>query len=183
MSRHQLHICTIGGLQHGKTTVTRALVAKFNPSELDIEHSGEFRSCFFSIATGKQRYQICDVSASHIPKHLITQGAAIDGAILVVSAAVGVTSEVEKQIRLARFGGVSTIIPSMTKCDLVSDSQVVSKISQRISELLIRYQYRTFQPPIVLVARDSARNRIAYADSGVQDLSELMDRVFRSRYE
>ena len=182
MSRHQLHICTIGGHQHGKTAVTRALLERWNPRERAVAHAGVLRSYYFSFETDCQKYQVCDLGAPYIPKHLVTGGWELDGAIVVVSAAEGVTPEVEKQIRLARFGGVPAIIPFLNKCDLVSHAQGIDLSRRGIVDLLQSYRYRIGEPSVVLGACLGGDGRSALFGNAVQRLSDLMDREFRSRY-
>jgi elongation factor Tu len=174
------NICTIGSAQHGKTTLTRALLAKLNSAAPETKQLGAFRSNHYTFETSCRTYHHFDPSADHVPKSLATSE--FDGAILVVSAQDGVTGSVEKHVELARFFDVGVVLPFLSKCDLVADAHSKGDRARDVVKLLRDYGYRIFEPAIVL---GTCRGSIGDGshERAITQLIELMDREIRSRYD
>src|SRR5436853_3940228 len=120
------NVGTIGHIDHGKTTLTAALVAvqaaknmATAKSYADIAKGGTVRDATktVTIAVAHVEYQTEKRHYAHIDcpghadfiKNMITGAAQMDGAILVVSAADGPMPQTREHILLARQVGVPRV--------------------------------------------------------------------------
>lgn len=132
-----LNVGTIGHVDHGKTTLTAAILkvladkgfkAQSKKFE-DIDNAPEERERGITIATAHVEYETekrhyahvdCPGHADYV-KNMITGAAQMDGAILVVSAADGPMPQTREHILLARQVGVPYIVVFLNKVDQVDD--------------------------------------------------------------
>ena len=135
-----VNIGTIGHVDHGKSTLTAALVDVQSKKGLaepisyaDITKGGTVRdeSKTVTIAASHVEYSSekrhyahvdCPGHADYV-KNMITGAAQMDGAILVVSAADGPMPQTREHILLARQVGVPQLVVFMNKVDLVDDAE------------------------------------------------------------
>jgi elongation factor Tu len=91
----------------------------------------------------------CPGHADYV-KNMITGAAQMDGAILVVSAAVGPMPQTLEHFLLARQVGVPYIIVYMNKADMVDDKELLELVEMEVRELLSKYQFPGDKTPIVI---------------------------------
>ncbi len=180
-TKPHVNVGTIGHVDHGKTTLTAALLktlaAKgFTADQRDvsqIDNAPEEKARGITIATthveyesGKRHYAHvdCPGHADYV-KNMITGAAQMDGAILVVSATDGPMPQTREHILLARQVGVPRIVVFMNKCDAVDDAELLDLVEVEIRELLTKYQFPGDETPII---RGSALKALE-GDGAMQD--------------
>ena len=156
-SKPHINVGTIGHVDHGKTTLTAAiltvLTAKgFNATKKSvdqIDNAPEERERGITIATTHVEYESekrhyahvdCPGHADYV-KNMITGAAQMDGAILVVSAADGVMPQTREHILLARQVGVPYIVVFLNKVDQVEDKELIDLVEEEIRDLLKKYDF------------------------------------------
>src|SRR3989339_413514 len=132
-SKPHVNIGTIGHVDHGKTTLTAAILKvmaskgfKASTKNVDqIDAAPEEKARGITIATAHVEYESekrhyahvdCPGHADYV-KNMITGAAQMDGAILVVSATDGPMPQTREHILLARQVGVPYIIVFLNKVD------------------------------------------------------------------
>src|SRR5271157_1866520 len=140
-----VNVGTIGHIDHGKTTLTGALLAVQSAKGLanfksyaDIAKGGTVRDATktVTIAVAHVEYETQKRHYAHIDcpghadfiKNMITGAAQMDGAILVVSAADGPMPQTREHILLAYQVGVPHMVVYMNKADMVDDAEVVELV-------------------------------------------------------
>jgi elongation factor Tu len=190
-----VNVGTIGHIDHGKTTLTAALMiystAKYGGTAktyADIAKGGTVRdeTKTVTIAVAHVEYESSKRHYAHIDcpghadyiKNMITGAAQMDGAILVVSAADGPMPQTREHILLARQVGVPKICVFLNKCDLVDDKDLLDLVELEVRELLTKYEFPGDKTPIV------RGNALAAYQSGgkegpetkcIQDLLDTLD--------
>ena len=157
-TKPHVNVGTIGHIDHGKTTLTGALVAvqaakglaEFK-SYADIAKGGTVRdeTKTVTIAVAHVEYESETRHYAHIDcpghadfiKHMITGAAQMDGAILVVSAADGPMPQTKEHVLLARQVDVPAIVVFLNKCDLVDDEELLDLVELEVRELLDKYDF------------------------------------------
>src|SRR5258706_5761498 len=152
-TKPHVNVGTIGYVDHGKSTLTAAIVEVQNRKGLaekisyaDITKGGTVRdeSKTVTIAVSHVEYQSplrhyahidCPGHADYV-KNMITGAAQMDGAILVVSAADGPMPQTREHILLARQVGVPAIVVFLNKVDLVDDPGVLDLVEIEGRDLL-----------------------------------------------
>jgi len=169
-----LNVGTIGHVDHGKTTLTAAILHVLNLAGKkvriekieDIDNAPEERKRGITIALHHSEYETDKRHYAHIDapghadyiKNMITGAAQMDGAILVVSAADGPMPQTREHILLARQVGVPAVIVFLNKVDTVDDKELVDLVETEIRELLTKYEYPGDKTPII---RGSALKALA----------------------
>ncbi len=165
-TKPHVNVGTIGHIDHGKTTLTGAILAVQAKKGLanfksyaDIAKGGTVRDATktVTIAVAHVEYQSEIRHYAHIDcpghadfiKNMITGAAQMDGAILVVSAAVGPMPQTREHILLARQVGVPAIEVFLNKCDLVDDEELLELVELELRELLTHYGFPGDEIPIV----------------------------------
>jgi elongation factor Tu len=161
-----VNVGTIGHIDHGKTTLTGAILAvqaakglaQFK-SYADIAKGGTVRdaSKTVTIAVAHVEYQTEKRHYAHIDcpghadfiKNMITGAAQMDGAILVVSAADGPMPQTKEHVLLARQVDVPAIVVFLNKIDLVDDAELLDLVEIEVRELLDKYGFPGDEVPIV----------------------------------
>ena len=156
-TKPHVNIGTIGHVDHGKTTLTAAILkclraAGFKAQDKgvdDIDNAPEEKTRGLTIAVSHVEYETekrhyahidCPGHADYI-KNMITGAAQMDGAILVVSAADGPMPQTREHILLARQVGLPALVVFLNKTDQVDDAELVDLVEQEIRELLSKYKY------------------------------------------
>ena len=157
-TKPHVNVGTIGHIDHGKTTLTGALVAvqaakglaEFK-SYADIAKGGTVRdeTKTVTIAVAHVEYESETRHYAHIDcpghadfiKNMITGAAQMDGAILVVSAADGPMPQTKEHVLLARQVDVPAIVVFLNKCDLVDDEELLDLVELEVRELLDKYDF------------------------------------------
>ncbi len=156
-TKPHVNIGTIGHVDHGKSTLTAAIVEVQSKkgmakpiSYADITKGGTVRDATktVTIAISHVEYESparhyahvdCPGHADYV-KNMITGAAQMDGAILVVSAADGPMPQTREHILLARQVGVPAIVVYLNKVDLVDDPELIELVEMEIRDLLNKYQ-------------------------------------------
>lgn len=155
-SKPHVNVGTIGHVDHGKTTLTAALLhvlslkGQAKERKVDeIDNAPEERERGITIATAHCEYESdkrhyahvdCPGHADYI-KNMITGAAQMDGAILVVSATDGPMPQTREHILLARQVGVPAIVVFLNKVDMVDDPELVDLVEAEVRELLTKYEF------------------------------------------
>jgi elongation factor Tu len=190
-----VNVGTIGHIDHGKTTLTAALMvysaAKYGgaaKSYADIAKGGTVRdeTKTVTIAVAHVEYESTKRHYAHIDcpghadyiKNMITGAAQMDGAILVVSAADGPMPQTREHILLARQVGVPSICVFLNKVDLVDDKDLLDLVELEVRELLTKYEFPGDKTPIVrgnALAAYSSGGKDPAATKCIQDLLDTLD--------
>ncbi len=157
-TKPHVNVGTIGHIDHGKTTLTSAILAVQATKGLaqvksyaDIAKGGTVRDATktVTIAVAHVEYETEKRHYAHIDcpghadfiKNMITGAAQMDGAILVVSAVDGPMPQTSEHVLLARQVNVPKLVVFMNKCDLVDDAELLELVELEIRELLTKYDF------------------------------------------
>jgi elongation factor Tu len=190
-TKPHVNIGTIGHVDHGKSTLTAAIVevqskkGMANPiSYADITKGGTVRDATktVTIAVSHVEYESPTRHYAHVDcpghadyvKNMITGAAQMDGAILVVSAADGPMPQTREHILLARQVGVPAIVVFLNKVDLVDDPELLDLVEMEIRDLLNKYQFPGDTTPVI---RGSATAAIEGKPEGLKAIADLLDAV------
>jgi elongation factor Tu len=160
------NIGTIGHIDHGKTTLTAAIVrtlAAGSDAKVKSYHEiakggtvrDETKVVTISVAhveylSDKRHYAHvdCPGHADYV-KNMITGAAQMDGAILVVDAGDGPMPQTREHILLARQVGVPAMVVFLNKVDLVDDPELLDLVELEVRELLTEYEFPGDKIPVV----------------------------------
>ena len=191
-TKPHVNVGTIGHVDHGKSTLTAALVAVQHRKGLapaisyaDITKGGTVRdeNKTVTIAASHVEYESearhyahvdCPGHADYV-KNMITGAAQMDGAILVVSAADGPMPQTREHILLARQVGVPAIVVFLNKIDLVDDTELLDLVEMEIRDLLTKYQFPGETTPIVRGSSSAALAGTPEGEKAIQDLLNAVD--------
>ncbi|HCM67832.1 MAG TPA: elongation factor Tu [Candidatus Kerfeldbacteria bacterium] len=190
-SKPHVNVGTIGHVDHGKTTLTAALLktlheAGFAAQEKSvdqIDNAPEERERGITIATAHVEYESAKRHYAHVDcpghadyvKNMITGAAQMDGAILVVSAADGPMPQTREHILLARQVGVPNIVVFLNKIDMVDDKELIDLVEVEIRDLLKKYQFPGDEVPIVKGSALKALEGDAEAAKPILELMKALD--------
>jgi elongation factor Tu len=190
-TKPHVNIGTIGHVDHGKSTLTAAIVEVQSKKGLakpisyaDITKGGTVRDATktVTIAVSHVEYESplrhyahvdCPGHADYV-KNMITGAAQMDGAILVVSAADGPMPQTREHILLARQVGVPAIVVYLNKVDLVDDPELLDLVEMEIRDLLNKYQFAGDTTPVV---RGSSTAALEGKPEGLKSIADLLDAV------
>jgi len=164
-TKSHLNIGTIGHVDHGKTTLTAAILKyakmkNFLSSSKTVEQIDSapeekargltISICHTEFETEKRHYALidCPGHADYI-KNMITGAAQMDGAILVVSASDGPMPQTREHVLLARQVGIPSMVVFLNKCDQVDDPEIIDLVESEIRELLKKYEFPGDEIPII----------------------------------
>jgi len=191
-TKPHVNVGTIGHVDHGKSTLTAALVAVQHRKGLapaisyaDITKGGTVRdeNKTVTIAASHVEYESelrhyahvdCPGHADYV-KNMITGAAQMDGAILVVSAADGPMPQTREHILLARQVGVPSVVVFLNKVDLVDDPELLDLVEMEIRDLLTKYQFPGETTPIVRGSSSAALAGTPEGEKAIQDLLNAVD--------
>ncbi|MDD3735032.1 MAG: elongation factor Tu [Candidatus Pacebacteria bacterium] len=193
-TKPHINVGTIGHVDHGKTTLTAAILHVLNLAgfpvtqktveQIDAAPEEKERGLTINIShveyeTEKRHYAHidCPGHADYI-KNMITGAAQMDGAILVVSAADGPMPQTREHILLARQVGVPAIVVFLNKVDQVDDPELVDLVEEEIRELLTKYEFPGKDIPVIrgsALKALSAQSKDDEAAKPVLDLIQTLD--------
>jgi elongation factor Tu len=190
-TKPHVNVGTIGHVDHGKSTLTAAIVAVQNRKGMaplieykDITKGGTVRdeTKTVTIAVSHVEYESPKRHYAHVDcpghadyvKNMITGAAQMDGAILVVSAADGPMPQTREHILLARQVGVPSIIVCLNKVDL-ADADLLELIEMEIRELLTKYGFPGDTTPIVRASATAALAGKPEGEAAIAALLEALD--------
>ncbi len=151
-SKPHVNVGTIGHVDHGKTTLTAAILHVLNMAGNDVKMKGvsdidgapEEKARGITINISHNEYSTAARHYAHIDapghadyiKNMITGAAQMDGAIIVVAATDGAMPQTREHILLAKQVGVPKIIVFLNKCDMVDDQDMIELVEEEIREIL-----------------------------------------------
>ncbi|MDR3547826.1 MAG: elongation factor Tu [Candidatus Pacebacteria bacterium] len=156
-SKPHMNVGTIGHVDHGKTTLTAAILNVLNLNSdkgykarvenvANIDNAPEEKARGITIALHHSEYETPKRHYAHIDapghadyiKNMITGAAQMDGAVLVVAATDGAMPQTREHILLAKQVGVPRLIVFLNKVDMVDDQDMVDLVEEEIRELLTK---------------------------------------------
>jgi elongation factor Tu len=187
-----VNVGTIGHIDHGKTTLTAAILATQAADGLaelkdyaSIAKGGTVRdeTKTVTIAVAHVEYESDARHYAHIDcpghadyvKNMITGAAQMDGAILVVAADDGPMPQTREHILLARQVGVPAIVVFLNKCDLVDDAELLDLVELEVRELLNKYDFPGDDTPVVRGNALGAYKGEAEARKSIKALMKALD--------
>ncbi len=151
-SKPHVNVGTIGHVDHGKTTLTAAILHVLNMAGNQVKLKGigeidgapEEKARGITINISHNEYETAARHYAHIDapghadyiKNMITGAAQMDGAIIVVAATDGAMPQTREHILLAKQVGVPKIIVFLNKCDMVDDNDMIDLVEEEIREIL-----------------------------------------------
>lgn len=190
-NKPHVNVGTIGHVDHGKTTLTAAILNVLNlrgnvvtkKAVNEIDAAPEEKARGITIAVAHVEYESDTRHYAHIDcpghadyiKNMITGAAQMDGAILVVSAADGPMPQTREHILLANQIGVPQIVVFLNKVDQVDDPELIELVEVEVRELLSKY---SFDGDNARIVRGSALKALEATDvnsDAAKPILELID--------
>lgn len=187
-----VNVGTIGHVDHGKTTLTAAILLYLNKKGLSaqsktvdqIDNAPEEKERGITIATSHVEYETEKRHYAHIDcpghadyvKNMVTGAAQMDGAILVVAATDGPMPQTREHILLARQVGVPSIVVFINKVDQVKDAELIDLVEEEVRDLLKKYEFPGDEVPVI---RGSALKALENPDDpeAVKPIEELLKAI------
>ncbi len=184
-----INVGTIGHVDHGKTTLTAAILHVLNMAGKsvrlkgvnDIDNAPEERARGITINISHNEYSTDTRHYAHIDapghadyiKNMITGAAQMDGAILVVAATDGAMPQTREHVLLARQVGVPKIIVFLNKCDMVDDKEMIDLVEEEIRELLTKQGFDGAGAPVIRGSALKALEAKSLDDEWAKKVMEL----------
>ena len=190
-----MNVGTIGHVDHGKTSLTAAILHTLNllgngysaraEGVNEIDNAPEERARGITIALHHSEYETPKRHYAHVDapghadyiKNMITGAAQMDAAVLVVAASDGPMPQTREHILLARQVGVPNIIVFLNKVDQVDDPELLDLVEAEIRELLNKYQYPGNTTPIIRGSATKALEAKSKDDASAQPIVELVKQL------
>ncbi len=186
-----VNVGTIGHVDHGKTTLTAAILNVLNlagktvrlrdVSQIDNAPEEKARGITINIshneyATDTRHYAHIDAPghADYI-KNMITGAAQMDGAILVVAATDGAMPQTREHVLLAKQVGVPRMIVFLNKCDMVDDKDMIDMVEEEIRELLTKQGFDGANAPVIRGSALKGLEAKSIDDPWAKKILELTD--------
>ncbi len=192
-TKPHINIGTIGHIDHGKTTLTVAIMKRLahnagggNVKEFDdIDNAPEEKERGITINTAHVEYETPKRHYAHVDcpghadyvKNMITGAAQMDGTVLVVAANDGPMPQTREHILLARQVNVPKIVVFLNKVDLVDDPELLELVELEIRELLSKYEFPGDEIPIIKGSALAAMKDEGKTDETCKCIDELMEAV------
>jgi elongation factor Tu len=190
-TKPHVNVGTIGHIDHGKSTLTAAIVQTQSAKGLatpisyaQITKGGTVRdeTKTVTIAVSHVEYQSDKRHYAHIDcpghadfiKNMITGAAQMDGAILVVDASEGPMPQTKEHVLLARQVGVPAIVVYLNKVDLVDDPELLELVEMEVRDLLTKYEFPGDKTPVI---RGSSKKALAGDAESQKSIQALMDAI------
>lgn len=189
-----MNVGTIGHIDHGKTTLTAAIL------KVQAQRGLAQVKSYQEIARGgieRDKNKTVTILASHVKyeterrtyahidcpghadyiKNMISGAAQMDGAVLLVSAADGPMPQTREHILLARQVGVPYLVVFLNKCDLVDDPELIELVELELREMLTHYGFPGDDIPFIQGSAKQADERPDDPDASrcISELLETLD--------
>ena len=191
-TKPHINVGTIGHVDHGKTTLTAAILKVLAAKGLlaskktvdQIDAAPEEKERGITIATAHVEYESENRHYAHVDcpghadyvKNMITGAAQMDGSILVVAATDGPMPQTREHILLARQVGVPYMVVFLNKCDMVEDKELIDLVEEEVRDLLKKYEFPGDETPIIRGSALKALENPTGEDSQViLDLLKALD--------
>ena len=192
-TKPHLNIGTIGHVDHGKTTLTAAILkyakmkgfasSEKSVEEIDSAPEEKARGLTINIShnefeTPNRHYALidCPGHADYI-KNMITGAAQMDGAILVVSAGDGPMPQTREHVLLARQVGLPSIVVFLNKVDQVDDPEMIDLVESEVRDLLKKYEFPGDEVPIIRGSALKALEASSPDDEAMKPIAELFEKI------
>src|SRR6202142_624102 len=192
-TKPHVNVGTIGHVDHGKTTLTTALLKVLSKSGqakemayADIAKGGTVRddTKVMTIATSHVEYSTANRHYAHVDcpghadyiKNMITGAAQMDGAIVVVSAVDGPMPQTREHVLLARQVNVPYLVVALNKVDAIDDPELLDLVELEVRELLKSYGFPGDDVPVVRVSALKALQGDAKAEARIGELMAAVDK-------
>src|ERR1700738_4300829 len=192
-AKPHVNVGTIGHIDHGKTTLTAAVVKAQRKKGLakeikyaDIAKGGTVRdeTKTVTIAAAHVEYESLKRHYAHVDcpghadyiKNMITGAAQMDGAIVVVSALDSVMPQTREHVLLARQVGLNYLVVFLNKCDAVDDPEMLDLVEMEVRELLNKYKFPGDTAAVVKVAAFPALNGDPKWEESIGELIAALDK-------
>ena len=192
-TKPHVNIGTIGHIDHGKTTLTVAMMMRLahvrgggNIKKFEeIDNAPEEKERGITINTAHVEYETDKRHYAHVDcpghadyvKNMITGAAQMDGAILVVAASDGPMPQTREHILLARQVNVPKIVVFLNKVDQVDDPELLELVELEIRELLSKYDFPGVDVPIITGSALAAMKDEGKSDEICKCIDELVEAV------
>ncbi len=192
-TKPHVNVGTIGHVDHGKTTLTAAILHVLNLAgkkvrleKIDeIDNAPEERQRGITIALHHAEYETDKRHFAHIDapghadyiKNMITGAAQMDGAVLVVAATDGPMPQTREHILLAHQVGVPSIIVFLNKVDMVDDKALIDSAETEIRARLTKYEYPGDTTPIIRGSALKALESKSADDEWAKPILELVKQL------
>ena len=195
-SKPHVNVGTIGHVDHGKTTLTAAILTVLGRQGAgysaklkgvgEIDKAPEEKARGITISLSHNEYETPTRHYAHIDapghadyiKNMITGAAQMDGAILVVAATDGAMPQTREHVLLAKQVVVPKMIVFLNKCDMVDDKDMIDMVEEEIREILTKQGFDGANAPVIrgsgLKALESADNNDEWAKK-VLELTNALD--------
>ncbi|MCA9361006.1 elongation factor Tu [Candidatus Kaiserbacteria bacterium] len=195
-SKPHINVGTIGHVDHGKTTLTAAILTTLKAkgdgynanvkAVEDIDKAPEEKARGITISLSHSEYETPNRHYAHIDapghadyiKNMITGAAQMDGAVLVVAATDGAMPQTREHVLLAKQVGVPNIIVFLNKCDMVDDEEMIMLVEEELRELLTANGFDGANAPIIQGSGLKALEGDAKYQEKVIELVDAMDSYF-----
>jgi elongation factor Tu len=190
-SKPHVNVGTIGHVDHGKTTLTAAIlnVLHLAGKEVkmkgvdDIDSAPEEKARGITINISHNEYASDTRHYAHIDapghadyiKNMITGAAQMDGAVLVVAATDGVMPQTREHVLLAKQVGVPRIIVFLNKCDMVDDKDMLDLVEEEVRELLTKQGFDGANAPVIRGSGLKALEATSADDEWAKKVLELVN--------
>ena len=192
-TKPHINIGTIGHVDHGKTTLTAAVLnavalkglsaTKKTVEQIDSAPEEKERGVTINVThvefeTEKRHYAWidCPGHADYI-KNMITGAAQMDGAVLVVAADDGAMPQTREHILLAKQVGLPRLVVFINKADKVDDPEMIDLVESELRELLQKYEFPGDEIPIIKGSALKAIDAKSADDEILKPIYELLDSV------
>ncbi len=195
-SKPHINVGTIGHVDHGKTTLTAAILnvlaakgdgysANLKAVE-DIDKAPEEKARGITISLSHSEYETPVRHYAHIDapghadyiKNMITGAAQMDGAVLVVAATDGAMPQTREHVLLAKQVGVPKMIVFMNKCDMVDDEEMLMLVEEELREMLTENGFDGENAPVIQGSALKALEGDAEYGEKIVALVDAMDEYF-----
>lgn len=186
-----INVGTIGHVDHGKTTLTAAILNVLNLAGKqvrlkgvdDIDNAPEEKARGITINISHNEYSTDARHYAHIDapghadyiKNMITGAAQMDGAILVVAATDGAMPQTREHVLLAKQVGVPKIVVFLNKCDMVDDKEMIDLVEEEIRELLTKQGFDGAGAPVIRGSALKGLEAKSVDDEWAKKILELTD--------
>lgn len=196
-SKPHVNVGTIGHVDHGKTTLTAAILTVLNQKGGgygattkgvdEIDKAPEEKARGITISLSHSEYETPNRHYAHIDapghadyiKNMITGAAQMDGAVLVVAATDGAMPQTREHVLLAKQVGVPNIIVFLNKCDMVDDPEMLELVEEELRELLTKNGFDGANAPVIKGSGLQAlENPTSEWGDKIIELADAMDSFF-----
>jgi len=191
-TKPHVNIGTLWHVDHGKTTLTSAIVqvlaTKWFAKALnfeDIDKAPEERERGITINTAHVEYETANRHYAHIDcpwhadyiKNMIVGAAQMDGAILVIAATDGPMAQTREHILLAKQVNVPYVVVFLNKVDMVDDEEEVELVEEEVRDLLTKYGFPGDDVPVIKWSALKALENPADENWDAKCIWDLMEAV------